>query len=146
MAISTCVSLSNINHKKDAFRSIVFDGSIVGGNENSVFYNKYLLPILNNNHLRDLVLTPKDNYHQKIFESLTNTWDTIFSEIPDYEMIVRNELSNLFRILIHLPENNLRCFKSIIGQSPVKYLKNYRLQSAAYMIRNTDYAIGAICE
>lgn len=186
-------SMYNHNPPYNAvFRSIAFDGSIIGGNENSVFYNKYLLPILSNNHFRDIVLTPKDNYHQKILELLTNTWDTIFSEILDYEIIIRNELSNLFRILIHLPENNilinsehnflqenrvqiildyihqhytevlslddlaqaaaisknevLRCFKSVIGQSPIKYLKNYRLQSAAYMIRNTDYSIGAIYE
>jgi len=187
-------SMYNYNPPQNSvFKSITFLGSIVGGTENSIFHNKYLLPILNNKHFRDIVLTPKDNYHQKVLELLTNVWNTVFSEIPDYEIIVRNELSDLFRILLHLPEENnilinsehnylqenrvqiildymhhhyaealslddlaqaasvssnevLRCFKSIVGQSPIKYLKNYRLQSAAYMLRNTDYSIGAIYE
>ena len=33
----------------------------------------------------------------------------------------------------------LRCFKSIINISPIKYLKNFRLQNAAYMLKNSTY-------
>ncbi|MCM1181922.1 MAG: AraC family transcriptional regulator [Roseburia sp.] len=174
------------------FKSITFHGSVVGGNEGSVFYNKYLLPVLSNSNLRDFVITENDNYHQEILTMLTNIWDAVCFETPDYELIVRGELSNLFRILVHLPESTiplspesnylqesrvqtlpdymhahyadkltlenlseaasisksevLRCFKAVIGQSPIQYLKNYRLQTAACMMRNTNYSISAICE
>ncbi len=178
--------------KKSAFKSIVFHGSLIGGNENSVFCQKYLLPIVNNPNLRELTLKPNSIYHKRLSKILTNVWDLIFSETSDYEIIVRSELSELFRILLHMPENNvavysesnfmqenrvqmvldyinshysenitlgelakaisvsksevLRCFKNIVGQSPIHYLKNYRLQAAAYMLKNTDYSIGTICE
>lgn len=174
------------------FKSITFDGSVIAGDTNSIFYIKYLLPILSNNNLRDFVLKPNDNNYPRLMSLISNIWDAVYSESPDYEITVRNELSNLFRILIHLPENvscdnndnnyiqenrvqlilnfihshyqekitldelaqiasvskteAMRSFKSIIGQSPIKYLKNYKLQNAAYMIKNTNYSIGQICE
>lgn len=178
--------------RNSSFRSVVFHGSVIGGRENSVFHSKYYLPILNNPNLRDLTIKQNNIYHGKLLKILTTVWDSVSAETPDYEIIVRNELSDFFRILLHMPENNiviysesnfmqenrvqmilnyihsryseditlddlakaisvsksevLRCFKSIVGQSPIKYLKNYRLQAAAYMIRNTDYSIGTICE
>ncbi|MCM1135955.1 MAG: AraC family transcriptional regulator [Clostridium sp.] len=186
-------SMSNDNpSNKATFKAIVFHGLVIGGNENSIFYQKYLLPILNNNNFRDIALTVNSSRYQNIFSLLNVVWDSICSETPDYEITVRNELSNLFCILNHLPESNipvqtehnfiqesrvqillayihqhyfenftldvlaksasisksetLRCFKGIVGQSPIKYLKTYRLQSAAHMIRNTDYSIGTIGE
>lgn len=174
------------------FKSITFDGSVIAGDTNSIFYTKYLLPILSNNNLRDFTLKPNDNNYPRLISLIANIWDAVYSETPDYEITVRNELSNIFRILIHLPENvsydnndnnyiqenrvqlilnyihshyrekitlndlaqiasvskteAMRSFKSIIGQSPIKYLKNYKLQNAAYMIKNTDYSIGQISE
>ncbi|MCM1335369.1 MAG: AraC family transcriptional regulator [Bacteroides sp.] len=178
--------------KKSAFRSIVFHGSLIGGDENSVFHQKYLLPIIGNPNLRELTVKPNSIYHKRLSKLLTNVWDLILSESPDYEIVVRSELSELFRILLHMPENNvviysesnfiqenrvrmimdhinahysesitldelakavsvsksevLRCFKNIVGQSPIQYLKNYRLQAAAYLLKNTDYSVGTICE
>lgn len=38
----------------------------------------------------------------------------------------------------------MRCFRQIIGQSPIQYLKTYRLQRAAYLLTHTDHAIGQI--
>lgn len=174
------------------FKAVVFDGSIIGGNENSIFYKKYLLPILSNNQFREIILTADSNHYQSIITLLNIVWNSIYSETQNYEITVRNELSNLFCILCHFPENNisvrteqnfiqesrvqtlltyihrhysekvtlddlaqsasisksetLRCFNGIVGQSPIKYLKEYRLQSAAHMLRNTDNSVSAICE
>lgn len=178
--------------QKSTFKSVIFHGSIIGGQESSIFYNKYLLPILNNPGLREFIVRQNDMYQGRILKILTDVWEAVFSETTDYEIIVRNELSDFCRILLHMPENNiaissessfiqenrvqlildyiyshysenitlaelaetisvsksevLRCFKNIVGQSPIKYLKNYRLQAAAYMIKNTNYSIGTICE
>lgn len=188
-------SMRNNNpSRKAVFKSIAFNGSIIGGNLNSIFYNKYLLPILNNDTFRECVITSDHSIHQKIFSLLSDVWDAIYAENPDYEITVRNELSNLFCHLIHLQKNMtgqtkenahsflqenrvqilldyihahfnekttlddlaraasvsktevLRCFKAIIGQSPINYLKTYRLQRAAYLVANTNDSIGQICE
>ena len=40
----------------------------------------------------------------------------------------------------------LRCFRSTIGTTPIQYLKQYRLQQAAQMLRQTDHKISEIAE
>ena len=177
---------------KSVFRSIVVHGSVMGGRENSIYHKKYLDPIVENGNLRELVITAKDRDHSKIYRLLTNIWNAVKLEITDCELVVRNELSLFFQILVHLSEQDmppcptasvtqetrlrdilnfmhshyaekitlddiaaaafisksevLRCFKNIIGQSPIGYLKNYRLRNAVYMIQNTSYSINTICE
>ncbi len=86
------------------FKSITFDGSVIAGDTNSIFYTKYLTPIRNNNNLRDFVLKPNDNNYSRLLSLISNIWEAVYLETPDYEITVRNELSNIFRILIHLPE------------------------------------------
>jgi len=139
-----------------------------------------------------MIFTPDDNNYSKLSSHLKNVWNSVNIEVPDYELIVRNELSAVFLILKQLAENDvpvssnaslvqetrlrdilnfihahyaekitlddiaaasfisksevLRCFKNITGQSPIGYLKNYRLRNAAYMIQNTAYSINTICE
>lgn len=188
-------SMHNHNPGENAiFKSIAFNGSIVGGSANSIFYTKYFLPVVNNINLRDYIIKSEDALYQKIIPIVSDVWDGMYKETSDHEILVRNGLSNLFCILTHLQKNTagnsaqkscsllqenrmqtllgyihknynqkitledlakaasvskteiLRCFKSIIGQSPINYLKDYRLQRAAYMIANTDHTIGQICE
>lgn len=185
------------NNKTDmraVFKSIVFGGSIVGGSINSVFYTKYLIPVLNSSTLRDHVITSDSTVHHETLSLLSDIWDAIYFEPSDHEITVRNALSRLFCILLRLHESEpdsagrnpqdlmrenrvrvlldyihahysekttlddlakaafvsktevLRCFKYIIGQSPINYLKEYRLQRAAYIIANTDKNIGRIGE
>ena len=92
---------------KSAFRSVVVHGSIVGGKEDSIYHRKYLAPITENVGLRELIFTSKDSSYSKIMGLLTNIWSAENIKIPDHELIVRNELSELFRILIKLSEKNM---------------------------------------
>ena len=179
-------------NQKCVFHSIVTHSSIIGGKENSVYYQKYLLPITENQSLRELVFTPRDKNYPSLLSHLEKIWNAANEQASDYELAVRNELSEVFCMLVHLSENDmpvysaasivqetrlrdilgfihthyaekitlddianaafisksevLRCFKNIIGQSPISYLKNYRLRNAAYMIENTSYSITTICE
>ena len=40
----------------------------------------------------------------------------------------------------------MRCFKSIIGKSPIRYLMEYRLQQAAYLLLHTENTVQQIGE
>lgn len=40
----------------------------------------------------------------------------------------------------------LRCFKWIVGMSPIQYLKRYRLQMAAIFIKSGEYSIRQVCD
>ncbi|MDO4945829.1 MAG: AraC family transcriptional regulator [Ruminococcus sp.] len=91
---------------KSVFRSVVVHGSIVGGKEDNIYHRKYLVPITENSGLRELIFTAKDSSYSKILGWLTNIWNAENIKILDHELIVRNELSELFRILIHLSKKN----------------------------------------
>lgn len=44
------------------------------------------------------------------------------------------------------PNEAMRCFKQILGVSPIQYLKHYRLSRAAHMLKSHDASIAEICE
>lgn len=95
----------NTTSKQAVFKSIAFHSSIISENRNSIFYNKYLLPILSNSNFRECVIIQDNSYHQSILDILSKVWNLVYSEESDYEIKVRNELSTLFGILNQLQKN-----------------------------------------
>lgn len=176
------------------FKSIAFSGSVVGGEQNSVFWQKYLKPVLHAANVRDFVLPVNSGYHTNVLSLLSDIWNTVDQEPAHYEMLVRNGLSSLFCILLHIQEQAageaaqstygirlenrmhllldyihthysehisledlantaaisktevMRCFKSIISKSPVRYLTEYRLRQAAYLLVHTERSVQQIGE
>lgn len=174
------------------FKSIAFHSSIISESITSVFYTKYLFPILSSVNFKECIINKDHCAYQSMLNILENVWNYTYSEGADYELKVRNELSTLFGILNqirknieenvspqtlnYLPEKRvqvlldyihtyykdkitieslaknasisktevLRCFKSIIGLSPINYLNSYRLQRAAYLLINTENNIQEI--
>lgn len=186
-------SMKNQNpDQASVFRSIAFDGSVISSNPESVFYKRYLHPIIHNTNFRDFAWKSDSEFFSELSSIIRNAWEAINLESADYEISVRNLLSDFFAVLSHanqtdpVPANSLnllleervqiilnyihehysqnitlndlasaanvstsevlRCFKSIIHISPIKYLKNFRLQNAAYMLKNTTYSIQTIYE
>lgn len=184
----------NHTFRQAIFKSIAFHSSIIGGSINSIFYIKYILPILSNDNFKEYIITTENSSHQNILDTLSKTWNLVYFEDSDYEIKIRNELSTLFCILNrlqqtaketilpktpnYLPEKRvqtlldyihthfqekitieelaktalisktevLRCFKAIMGLSPISYLNSYRLQRAAHMLMNTEKSIQEIAD
>ena len=182
----------NATYKRAIFKSIAFHSSIISESVTSVFYTKYLFPILSNVNFKECIINKDHHAYQSMLDILENVWNYAYSEDSDYELKVRNELSTLFGILNqlrknieetvspqtpnYLPEKRvqvlleyihthykekitienlaktasiskteaLRCFKSIIGLSPINYLNSYRLQKAAQLLINTENNIQEI--
>lgn len=184
----------NNTSKQAVFKSIAFHSSIISESINSIFYIKYLLPILSNGNFRECIITKDSNSYQSMLDILSKVWNLVYSEDSDYEIKVRNELSTLFCILNRFQKNIketnspkmpnyllekrvqvlldyihthykdkitieelaktasisktevLRCFKAIMGLSPISYLNSYRLQRAAHILINTEKSIQEIAE
>lgn len=170
----------------------MFDSTVISSNTDSVYYKRYLHPIIHSTHFRDYVWKPTGEYFPKLDRIIKKVWDLINHEPEDYEIAVRNLLSDFFAVLSHINQADsvpaintnlliedrvqiilnyihanystnitlndlaaaanvsksevLRCFKSVINISPIKYLKNFRLQNAAYMLKNSKYSIQTIYE
>lgn len=149
-------------------------------------------PIIHSSNFRDCVWKQDSECYPLLNKIINECWDKIYSEPINYEITVRNLLTEIFAVIINECEminsanqsNNLlledrvqiilnyihtnysknitlddlasaanvsksevlRCFKTIIKTSPIKYLKNFRLQNAAYMLKTTTHSIQTIFE
>ncbi|MDO4323762.1 MAG: AraC family transcriptional regulator [Lachnospiraceae bacterium] len=173
----------NVDASACRFHSVVFHPRLVGGNMDSIFWDHYLRPILENTSLKSIILKPELPWHRDILNSVEACWQSCVREAPGYEFAVRNALSQIiFQIAAHaggpagpaspralrddtrikqmlqyiqahyseeisleqiaesaaVSESEcLRCFRSTIGTTPIQYLKLYRLQRAAELLKNT---------
>jgi len=75
--------------------SMVFHPKLVGGNPESVFYRKYLRPLLEDPTLNWIHLSGAELWHQEAVEAITATWNHCREDRPGYEFPVRSSLSQL---------------------------------------------------
>lgn len=132
--------------QNSVFRSIVVHGSVIGGKEDSIYHRKYLLPIIGNSGMRELIFTEKDSCYSKLMGLLTNIWNAENIKVPDHELIVRNELSELFRILVHLSSEKdmtVRPKASIVQETRLRDIMSYIHDHYAEKITLDDMAAAA---
>lgn len=81
------------------YHSIVFHPKLVGGNMDSVFYQEYVNPIIENVALEGILLTNTIPWQKSALEAIECAWQACVHEPEGYEMKVRNELSELVFLL-----------------------------------------------
>ena len=169
--------------------SMVFHPRVVGGSFDSVYWQKYLQPLMENVSLESFLLrqTDAELWQKKAVSFIETAWESCAGEKPGYEFAVRAALSNfIFALCLHTgtgPERpsarlereaermkqmlqfihthcaeavsleqiaaaasvseseSIRCFRNTIGKTPIQYLKSYRLQKAAGLLKMTDEKI-----
>lgn len=175
-------------------RSLVFHPRLVGGSLDSIFWQGYLQPVLDDTSARCVELSGAASWHGAALEAVQTAWRACAEEGTGYEFTVREQLSQLVLLLSthrererrppsekirrdaermkrmlqyaqdHLEEELsvavlaasaaisesecLRCFRSVIGTTPMRYVRQIRLQRAAELLRDTEEpvsAIGALC-
>lgn len=82
--------------------SIVFHPRLVGGTQDSIFFRKYLHPLLENRICGSLFLSPQAPWQAAILEHIESAWKFVNYEPPGYEFDVWNHLSG---IILHLHNN-----------------------------------------
>lgn len=85
--------------------SLVFHPSVVGGAPGSVFWQKYLAPLMNAPEARCIPLLGEEPWERKLlghFERILKQW---MEREPGYEFLIRAELS---QIVFLLAENSLQ--------------------------------------
>ncbi len=80
-------------------RSIVFHPRLVGGSPDSVFYSRYLQPLLERKDLEFLRLDPREPWQQEFLELLNSSWSHCLQEPSGYEFLVRQDLSQMLLLL-----------------------------------------------
>lgn len=172
--------------------AIVFHPLFVGGSRDSIFWQKYILPLISDFSFPGIFLEPSVPWQQNMLSLIRTAWNSCSAEVQNYEIITRNVLSECIGILcsrLSKRQQNLsqktfrqnermktmlqfiqqnfretvtvgeiassasvsesecmRCFRQTIGMSPIAYLKSYRLQCAAELLRTTDFTVSMIGE
>lgn len=160
--------------------SAVFHPRLVGGGQDSVFWSKYLQPLLGEGGRDHVRLDGSEGWHGQAVEEIEAAWESCAREPPGYEFQVRSALSNLIFLLsrhqsavpaprpgraareegrvklmleyIHRhyaceltagaiagaaavsQSECLRCFREVIGLTPIQYAVQYRVQRAAELL------------
>ncbi len=107
--------------------SIVFHPRLVGGSLDSVFYSRYLLPLLEGQNARVLFLKPGSPWQQAVLDQLETVWQACVREEPGYEFAVRQGLSGLvYGLHSHLaPQETLPDARSLREAQRIKTMLSF---------------------
>lgn len=79
-------------------RSVVFHPRLVAGTEERLYWDKFLLPLINGGCPYQL-LKEKDNWQRNILSRTRTAWERIASDSPGFELRVRSDISEIIAIL-----------------------------------------------
>lgn len=87
--------------------SVVFDPILVGGRFSSVFWQKYVQPIISATALPLCVFRREEPWQREAVSAIAAAWEGCALEPECYEITVRSQLSRLLGLLsAHLPGEN----------------------------------------
>ena len=125
--------------------SIVFHPRLIGGTSDTIYYKKYVLPILRCPKLQGFQFHSGTPWQKKASGFIEKAWRASVDEIEDYELDIWNALSNLLALLVHhLPSESSR--KSIWSESDdIRIKKMLKFIAGDYMneIHTADIASAA---
>lgn len=80
-------------------RCLVFHPRLIGGSVDSVFWQKYILPLVSDRSLPGLFLNQSVPWQKEMLSLIRNAWNACSSEKENYELITRDALSQCIGIL-----------------------------------------------
>lgn len=81
------------------FHSLVFHPRLVGGSAESIFWQKYIQPILDNSSLKGIHLQGHKDWQKEILQNIEEAWQLCVHETSGYEFQVRDALSKMIFLL-----------------------------------------------
>lgn len=171
------------------FRSMVFHPRLIYGSIDSVFYQRYVAPLLENKGMESIHMCQEVDWQKDMIDAVNQVWDMCMNEEKGYEFRVRAIFSEmLLELWGILPDTQhlgnkimrdedriktmlqfiydnysgeismkmiaesamvsesecLRCFRRTIGTTPIQYVKQYRIQTAAELLASTQEKVADI--
>ena len=126
---------SNILHEAETpdecrLHSLVFHTDLVSGSDSSVFYKKYMYPLISSCTLDCVLFSAKDTSCSSIRQCFMKAFDALANNREGFEFTVREYLSRLCFLLC-------KCFKSEISDTPSKPDQDsYRIKAMIHMIQS----------
>ena len=86
--------------KEILFHSIVFHPRLIGGHEDSIFWEKYVNPLLADPSLKALHFTKNISWQKEILRLIEDSWQAGYYEKEEYEFTVRSNLSHIIALIL----------------------------------------------
>lgn len=109
------------------YHSIVFHPRLVGGNACSIFWQKYVTPLLDDDANGYVLLKKEVELHQEILTLLEKAWQSGVKEEAGYEFAVREALSGIVsRLVLQKPAQGKRISeKALRDEERMKQMLQY---------------------
>lgn len=107
--------------------SAVFHPRLVGGSLDSVFWSKYLQPLLGEGGPECVCLNGSEGWHRSAVQAIEGAWESCAEESQGYEFRVRGELSQLILLLScrHAPASPAKSEKLLRDEGRIKLMLEY---------------------
>lgn len=116
-------SVYNDKNKSGEFISIVFHPRLVGGSSDSIYFSKYLAPIIKDQSLNHILLNTKNNWQKEIIDYVLESERLYQLKNNGYEFKIRNNISNvIFNIFENRPTT-----KVIFSQKGIRDSKRSKI-------------------
>ncbi|MBR1691349.1 MAG: helix-turn-helix transcriptional regulator [Lachnospiraceae bacterium] len=81
------------------FHSIVFHPRLIGGSLDSIYWQSYIKPVLDDTGMKGIVFHPSDAHAKEAIDAIEGAWQSCVKETEGYEFEVRSFLSKLIFVL-----------------------------------------------
>lgn len=98
------------------FHSVVFHPRLVGGSQESIFWQNYLRPLTSPSGPKRCFFDLSECWHKEALEALEQCWQACYHEPAGYEFTVRESLSRI----IFLLWSHLNSAQSVISEKAVR--------------------------
>ncbi len=107
--------------------SVVFHPRLVGSGVDSVFWQRYMGPLVENRGLKALYFEDGSPWQMEVIQAIETAWQECVSEQPGYEFRVRNALSQLVFLLsnVHPAAPNRPSEKALRDEKRIKLMLQY---------------------
>ena len=180
---------SGENDTEAIMPNVLFKPSLIYATAESVYYQKYIKPLIFSTNLSHILLSPKNPWQTEVLMHIRKVFMLMDEKNYGYEFKIRSHLSELLLLIIkNSPEpindkvksktevervrkmlnfiqfnfsdninlqqiadsvfisrrECLRCFRHIVGMSPIQYVIELRIQKAKQLLLETDLPISDI--
>lgn len=171
-------------------RSATFHARFIGGSQESLFWQKYVLPVTDNPSVKFVVMDGSEPWHMQALHYFSRAWESCANEEEGFEFRMRYGLSMMLcliadhvktqakplpprllrdheriKLMIGYIQDHygeeitvdgiaasatisesecLRCFRGILGTTPIQYVKQFRVQKAEEMLKTTAEKVETI--
>lgn len=132
--------------KEIIIHSIVFHPRLIGGYEGSIFWDKYLNPLMADPSLKSMHFSQNISWQKEILRLIEDSWQAGFHKKNEYEFDVRANLSHIVALLLskNNPSQLPLSEKQLRDNQRIKLMLQYIEEHLSDSIEITDIADTAL--